>query len=149
MLRITKQSDYGIVLMTFFAADSERTVHNARDLAAMTRLTLPTVSKILKALARADLLVSHRGVKGGYSLARSPREISAADIIQALEGPIAITECCDGDGCACDIERSCPVRINWHKINDAVRDALYAIPLSEMASKLSFPARTERTEVAR
>ena len=131
MLRITKQTDYGIVLMTHFAADEVRGVHNARDLAAMTALPLPTVSKILKAMARADLLVSHRGVKGGYSLSRDPGDISVAAIIEALEGPIAITECLEHDS-TCDIECSCPVRTNWERLNDAVRDSLDAIPLSEM-----------------
>ena len=78
MLRITKQTDYAIVLMTNFAVTRQGSVHNARDLARLVNLPLPTVSKILKALARADLLASHRGVKGGYSLARNPDEISVA-----------------------------------------------------------------------
>jgi FeS assembly SUF system regulator len=144
MLRITKQTDYGIVLMTHFAADEARSVHNARDLAAMTKLPLPTVSKILKAMARADLLLSHRGVKGGYSLARDPAAISVAAIIEALEGPIAITECLD-DGAECDIEGSCPVRTNWERLNGAVRDSLDAIPLSEMTT-LGLPDRA--TEIS-
>jgi len=140
MLRITKQTDYGIVLMTFFAVDKARKVHNARDVARDANLPLPTVSKILKALARAELLVSHRGVKGGYSLARPPEEISVEEIITALEGPIAITECCD-QPCGCDIEPSCPVRVNWRRINDAVLDALRGIRLTEMAEGRRFTPR--------
>ncbi|MDH3286053.1 MAG: SUF system Fe-S cluster assembly regulator [Acidobacteriota bacterium] len=138
MLRITKQSDYGIVLMTHFAADAARSVHNARDLAAAAGLPLPTVSKILKALARADLLASHRGVKGGYRLARDPEEISVAEIITALEGPIAMTECLDHDAADCDIEHRCPARTNWQRINHVVREALDAVSLSEMAPSFSF-----------
>jgi len=134
MLRITKQSDYGIVLMTRFAAAEAGKVHSTRDLAKSANLPLPTASKILKALARAGLLASHRGVKGGYRLARNPAEISVEEIIRALEGPIAITECLDSAQKDCDIEGTCPVRTNWERINDAVRDALTAIPLSEMAS---------------
>ncbi|MHC4549920.1 MAG: SUF system Fe-S cluster assembly regulator [Planctomycetota bacterium] len=138
MLRITKQTDYGIVLMTFLAVGRARKVHNARDLAQDTNLPPPTVSKILKALARADLLISQRGVKGGYSLARDPSEISVEEIIAALEGPIAITDCCEEAVRGCDIERSCPVRVNWQRINDAVLVALRGIPLSEMAASFTF-----------
>lgn len=137
MLRITKQSDYGIVLMTLFGGAEAGRVHSTRDLAASAKLPLPTVSKILKALARAGLLQSHRGVKGGYRLARDPARISVEEIIRALEGPIAITECIEG-GSDCEIEASCPVRTNWQRINGAVRDALAAIPLSEMAAQVSF-----------
>ena len=132
MLRITKQTDYGIVLMTYFAGDKSRSVHNARDLATAAALPLPTVSKILKGLARADLLKSHRGVKGGYSLAREPDDIAVGEIIRAIEGPIAITECLDDSASDCDIQRCCPVRANWQRINEAVRVALHAVPLTEM-----------------
>ena len=95
MIRMTKQTDYGFVLLTRLAAEPERVV-NAPDLAAETRLPLPMVSKILKLLARRGLLRSHRGVKGGYALARRPAEIHAAEILRALEGPVALTVCIDG-----------------------------------------------------
>jgi FeS assembly SUF system regulator len=150
MLRITKQSDYGIVLMTLFAGDGRERVHSTRDLARLAKLPLPTVSKILKALARAGLLGSHRGVKGGYRLARDPAEISVEEIIRALEGPIAITECVEAMS-DCEIEGSCPVRTNWQRINDSVRDALAAIRLSEMTSGVSFggpPGRNGRPVAA-
>lgn len=140
MLRITKQSDYGIVLLTQIALATEGSIHNARDLAKSAQLPFPTVSKILKALARSSLLVSHRGVKGGYSLARAPEEISVREVIVALEGPIAITTCLDDTSEECDIEATCPVRANWQKINEAVRGALDSIPLSDMATPFTFPA---------
>ena len=132
MLRVTKLADYGIVLMTHFASYPEGQMHNARDLAAEVRLPLPMVSKILKVLAREDLLVSHRGTKGGYSLARAADGITIADIIQALEGPIAVTECTDKVNGDCNLERLCPVRSNWHRINEAIREALEKISLAEM-----------------
>ena len=132
MLRITKQTDYGIVLMTHFASDKTRSVQNARDLARAAGLPLPTVSKILKGLARAGLLRSHRGVKGGYRLAREPEEVAVGEIIHAIEGPIAITECLDDRGSDCDIERCCPVRANWQRINEAVREAIQNVPLTAM-----------------
>ena len=111
MIRITKQTDYGIVLLTHLAAHAERQ-YNAPELAAEARLPLPMVSKILKLLAREGLLASHRGVKGGYSLARPAEEISMAEIIAALEGPIAITECISVES-DCSHEALCPVRANW------------------------------------
>ena len=134
MLRITKQTDYAIVLMTQLAGRRDGTVLNARDLAGVVNLPLPTVSKILKAMTRADLVVSHRGVKGGYSLAKDPKDITIADMVEALEGPIAITECLDEINSDCDIECTCPTRTNWQRVNNAVRDALAAIPLSEMTT---------------
>src|ERR1700730_7634530 len=125
MIRITKQTDSGIVLLPHWAPHPDRQ-YNAPDLAAEAHLPLPMASKILKLLAREGVLVSHRGVKGGYSLARHPRAISMAEIIAALEGPIAITECIDEEG-DCVHERLCPVRSNWHRINEAARGALQGI----------------------
>jgi len=132
MIRITKQSDYGIVLLTHLASQADRQL-NAPELAAETQLPLPMVSKILKILVREGLLASHRGVKGGYSLGRLPEEITMAEIISALEGPIAITECIEVSS-DCSHERLCPVRSNWQRINQAVRGALEGITLAEMAS---------------
>ena len=131
MIRITKQTDYGIVLLTHLAASAERQ-YAAPELATETRMPLPMVSKILKLLARDGLLSSHRGVKGGYSLARPAEEISMAEIIAALEGPIAITECVSVES-DCSHEALCPVRSNWQRINQAVRSALEGISLAEMA----------------
>jgi FeS assembly SUF system regulator len=137
MIRITKQTDYGILLLTHLASNLERQL-NAPELAAETRLPLPMVSKILKLLVREGLLVSHRGVKGGYTLARNPEQVRMAEIIAALEGPIAITECIDVDS-GCSHQSLCPVRGNWQRINDAVRHALEGITLAEMVHPLSEP----------
>lgn len=131
MIRITKQSDYGIVLMSRLAAAPEA-LHNATVLAADAQLPAPTVSKILKLLARGGLLESHRGVKGGYTLARSPEAISVAEIISALEGPIAVTECIEDAPGECSQEPFCAVRGNWQQINLAIRQALEAMSLAEM-----------------
>ena len=133
MLRMTKTADYGIVLLTHMAGHEDR-IFNAPELAEGARLPHPTVSKILKTLAREGILASHRGAKGGYSLARSPREISVEQIIEALEGPIGITECIDEAPGECDQEPICPVRVNWQHINEAIRHALAAITLAEMTS---------------
>ena len=131
MIRLGKMTDYGIVLLSCFTRDPERTVFTARDLAEASRLPLPTVSKLLKTLSRQALLVSHRGVKGGYELAREPGRISVHDIIQALEGPVSVTECGTHSG-GCEIETTCPVRGHWGKINSAIRDALSGLTLRDM-----------------
>lgn len=135
MIRMTKQADYGIVLMTHMAGEPERQF-TAAELADETRLPPPTVSKILKMLAREELLSSHRGVKGGYSLARESAEITMAQIISALDGPIAITECIDDTPGECSQEPLCSVRGNWQRINEAIRRALDDITLAEMTQPL-------------
>lgn len=134
MLRMTKQADYGIVLLSRMAGRSAERF-TAPELAAETHLPLPMVSKILKILGRGGLLLSHRGAKGGYSLAAPPREISVARMITVLDGPIAFTECSD-DGAPgqCSQEAGCLIRNNWRRINVAVRDALEAINLAELAA---------------
>lgn len=140
MIRMTRQADYGIILLGSFVNDSDKKTYNARDLAAATRLPLPMVGKTLKGLVRAGFLASHRGVKGGYSLARSPEEISVAAIITALDGPIGLTVC-SAHGGDCGYETLCPARINWHKINDAVLAALEGISLADMVhGRASFGA---------
>ena len=101
-------------------------------------LPLPMVSKILKALARAGILLSHRGAKGGYSLARPADEISAAEMITALEGPIGLTECTVHPG-QCVQEASCHVREPWQRINAVVRDALRDVTLAELARPSPAP----------
>ncbi len=137
MIRISRLSDYGVVLLSRFAAEPPDTVHSARELADASGIPLPTVSKILKALTRAGLLTSRRGTQGGYGLARRPAEISVADVIGCLDGPIALTDCSTESDASCDIEVRCPVRTNWQRITDAVREALEAIPLTEMT--VAFP----------
>jgi FeS assembly SUF system regulator len=132
MIRISKLADYGIVLLTQFAREPESTVYNARDLSAAARLPLPTVSKLLKSLARADLLVSHRGSRGGYRLARGLDQISVADVLAAIEGRLAITDCSDAQE-ACRRETTCPVRGHWTSINEVVRGLLSELKLSQMA----------------
>jgi FeS assembly SUF system regulator len=133
MIRLSRLSDYGIVLMALLAgrAGEAGAPHNAREVAAEAHLPLPVVSKILKSLARRGLLVSHRGAKGGYSLARPPEQISAAEMIAALEGPIGLTECSAHPG-QCVQESSCHVREPWQRINAAVRRALADVTLADL-----------------
>ncbi len=132
MIRLSRLSDYGIVLMAHLASFEDEGPHNAREVAADAKLPLPVVSKLLKALAREGLLESHRGAKGGYTLARRPETISAAEMITALEGPIGLTECTVHPG-TCTQEASCHVREPWQRINRAVCDALTEVTLADLA----------------
>jgi FeS assembly SUF system regulator len=130
VLRISKLTDYGTVLLAHLAANRED-VCSAADVAAATGIALPTVSKLLKSLAKSGLVTSTRGANGGYELARSPAEISAADVIDALEGPVSITECSSIDS-LCEHEGVCSVGGAWQSINVAIRRALDDITLSDL-----------------
>ena len=140
MIRLSRLADYGVVLMTHVATGSERP-QTAAAAAAATRIPEPTASKILKLLARAGLLESQRGINGGFALARAPGGITVAEIVTAVDGPIALTECQEIDG-ACSFEEFCPTRGNWRKINTAVHHALDEISLADMTMPFaSFIAR--------
>lgn len=133
MIRINRITDYGIVLMSRIAAAANSGPQTARELAAQSSLPLPMVSKVLKALARGGLLESQRGAHGGYRLGRDPGQISVADMISALQGPIAIAECATEAPPTCGIESTCPSRGAWQRINDALTETLQSMTLSEMA----------------
>lgn len=139
MLRMSRLTDYGILLLAHLAAENEQ--RNARELTEGTGLPGPAVSKLLKRLAREGFLESQRGTKGGYALARPAEQISVAAVIDALEGPIALTECSAHPG-ACEREASCQVRAPWQRINLAVRRTLEHIHLSELV-RPPFPLAAE------
>lgn len=131
MLRISKITDYGTLIMTHMAGAPER-VTSATELADALGLGLATVSKVLKALGRAALVVSQRGTHGGYRLSRPPEQISIADIIDALEEqPFGLTECSASRG-VCSLENSCRIRDSWLRINAVVRTALQTVSVAEM-----------------
>ncbi len=135
MIRLSRLTDYGILLMTLVARDAGHKPRAARDLADEASLPLPTVSKILKILLAHELLVSHRGVKGGYTLAKPTSETTVASIIEAMEGPIGLTECSSENG-NCDLLGLCPMRSNWAVISDAMRNALEQVKLSDLVTPL-------------
>lgn len=130
MLRMGKLTDYGIVLMSYLASKTYQK-HSAHTLSDAVNMPLPTVRKVLKALSHAGLLVSERGAQGGYNLTRSPKHITVAEIITAIEGPIALTECVS-DESHCEQEAHCTVQTNWTRINNAVFHALDEVKLSDM-----------------
>lgn len=133
MLRMSKLTDYGTMVLAQLAA-SDCGWTTAHQLADATHLHQPTVSKLLKALVRAGLVVSSRGVQGGYALARPAAAISAAAIVDALEGPVAITECSSSTG-GCDLESYCRVGSAWQRINASIRKALEDISLEDLQTR--------------
>jgi FeS assembly SUF system regulator len=145
MLRIGKMTDYATVLLGVLAQDSTR-LHSAAGLAEATRIAAPTAAKILKKLQRAGLVNSVRGLHGGYQLARDPAEISAAAILDALEGPVTLTDCSAGAG-LCEIETTCRVGRTWQRLNVAIRRSLYDVSLAQLAgidtSALRLPLERE------
>ncbi|MFP4272584.1 MAG: SUF system Fe-S cluster assembly regulator [Halothiobacillaceae bacterium] len=130
MLRISRMSDYSIVLLTTLATQDDRP-ETARALAARTGLGLATVGKLLKALAQQGLLESIQGRHGGYRLARAAEQISLAQIIEAVDGPIAVTDC-DRTDADCDRQSSCNTRAHWQLINQAIRQMLTRTTLADM-----------------
>jgi FeS assembly SUF system regulator len=138
MLRMSKLTDYGTMVLAQLAANADG-LSTAGQVADATRLGQPTVSKLLKSLVHSGLVVSTRGVQGGYALARAPEDISAAEIIDALEGPVAITECSSASGC-CDLESFCRVGMAWQRINRSIRRALQDVSLADLqASREPLP----------
>jgi FeS assembly SUF system regulator len=135
VIRLSKLADYGIVVATHLARHPDRQ-QTAPEVAAATSVPQPMTAKILKQLVRSELLVSHRGARGGYGLARPAARITVAEVIEALDGPIAITSCIDPGPHDCGIISLCPTRANWQRINHAIRDALCGVTLDEMAHSI-------------
>jgi FeS assembly SUF system regulator len=131
MLRISKLTDYATVILAALAQEPEH-VRTATVLAEQTRIAAPTVSKLLKQLQRAGLVASTRGLRGGYQLAKPATQISAAAILDALEGPLALTDCSAGHG-NCGIEATCHVSKVWQRLNLAIRRSLYDVSLAQLA----------------
>ncbi|KAF1704906.1 SUF system Fe-S cluster assembly regulator [Pseudoxanthomonas suwonensis] len=149
MLRVTKLTDYATVVLTVLAARPGQ-VLSAAELAEHSGLEQPTVSKLLKPLAQAGLVEGLRGVRGGYRLSRDADRITLIEIVEAMEGPLAMTECSQAGSNQCGIAHQCGVRTNWRLINDVVADALRGVTLAQMLHPLSpsVPTATRRREIA-
>ena len=147
MLRIAKLTDYATVLMVRLAREPAR-CFSAAQLADELGVPLPTVAKLLKRLLQAHLLTSVRGAAGGYTLAHAPHAISVAEVVNAIEGPVALTECARGQG-NCALERDCATRANWQLLSRALRVALEAVSLADMAKPpmqtIRMPGLQEKT----
>jgi len=137
MLRISKLTDYAILVMVELARSGE--MASAHTIAELVHLEVPTASKVLKLLANASLLDSYRGANGGYRVTRRAEQISVAEVIAAIEGPIAMTECSVEQG-LCSQEDSCELRGNWQRISIAVSRALQDVSLAEMSAPMKSSA---------
>lgn len=133
MIRLSRLTDYGVILMAYFAKFKPGHVLTAREIAETVGIPLPTVSKLLKKLSGANLIVSHRGVNGGYCLMRSPMDISVVEMLEVLEGPLGLTDCSYVAEHNCDLESTCMTKNPWKKINQVIREALSALSLADMS----------------
>ena len=131
MLKLSRLTDYAVVALTHLG--QAEAVKTSPMIAAAIGIPEPTVAKVLKALAGSGLVASHRGAHGGYMLARGLQSISIANVILAIDGPIALTSCVDGGG-NCSTQSRCPVAGRWDPVNDAIRGALSAISIADMAA---------------
>src|ERR1700761_9300755 len=129
MLRVSKLTDYAVVVLVRLADVTG--VQTSPGIASATGIPEPTVAKVLKALAGGDLVASQRGAKGGYRLNRPLRTISIADVIAAIDGPIALTACVEG-ATSCESQGLCPMRGRWDPVNEAISQALSNITLADM-----------------
>ena len=131
-MRLSNLTDYAIVMLSA-AARAEKGSVSAAMLAEETGVPLPTAQKLMGRLAAAGLLKSSRGIGGGFRLARSPCDISIADIVEAVEGPIAMTACVEEGRHDCGLETACKVKPHWSAVNTAVRGALGGVTLASLA----------------
>ncbi|MEG3638053.1 SUF system Fe-S cluster assembly regulator [Magnetococcus sp. PR-3] len=147
MLRLSRMTDYGTLVMMHMAQAPE-VVHSANDIAQHTKLPEPSVRKVLKIMVRSELLCSVRGLKGGYRLAKAPKEISLESLITALEGTtVAITDCCDDEQTDhCDQYEACHMRPHWAVINQSIRSALQGVTVQDLLS--ATPITTQNSTVA-
>lgn len=132
MFRLNRLTDYAVVVLSQMYEGPER-LTSAHQLSEQAGLPLPTVSKLLNLLSRHAIVASHRGASGGYCLSRAPNRISVAEIVEAIEGPIALTACAEGSPDPCDAQSLCPMAGNWNEVNRAIRTALDAVSLEDMA----------------
>lgn len=130
MLRLSKLTDYAVVVLVRLAGSPG--VQTSPGIAAATGIPEPTVAKVLKALAAAGLVASQRGARGGYRPNRPLAAIPVADVIAAMDGPIALVACVDGSPTECESQALCPIRGRWDPVNDAIHRALTAITLADM-----------------
>lgn len=146
MFRLNRLTDYAVVVLSQMSEDA-KTLASAQQLAEQSGVPLPTVAKLMNLLSRHDIVTSFRGASGGYCLSRAAEEISVAAIVEAIEGPIALTACAEGSTDPCDVQSLCPMAGNWNEVNRAIRGALGAVSLSDMAPA-GFGLERQETRLA-
>jgi FeS assembly SUF system regulator len=133
MIKLGKLTDYAVAVMVQLGRDGVDVARSAHQLADRTAIPEPTVAKVLKKLSRQGLVESVRGAAGGYRLRHAPDKLSVCDVIEALDGPISIVSCASGGAETCRAEPKCPAKGKWGPVNQAVRAALQAVSLADMA----------------
>jgi len=146
MLRLSKLTDYAVVVLVRLAG--MQGVQTSPGIAAATGIPEPTVAKVLKTLAAGNLVASQRGARGGYRLNRDLAAIPIADVIAAVDGPIALTACVEGSTSECESQCLCPMRGRWDPVNDAIHRALSGITLADMQPPPIPPLRNPATQVS-
>jgi Rrf2 family protein len=131
MLRLTKKADYGLMALKYLAEQADGSAHSAKDIAEAYHIPPQLLAKILQTLAKAELLVSHAGTNGGYALVRDAKEISAFEVIRAIDGPLFITSCITIHG-SCDLAGHCTIKEPLRKVNDSIKELLSAISISDL-----------------
>jgi len=142
MLRLTKKADYGLMALKYLAEQPGDSAQSAKDIAEAYHIPQQLLAKILQTLAKAGLLVSHAGTNGGYALAKSAKDISAFEVIRAIDGPLFITSCITIHG-ACDLTSTCTIKEPLRKVNDSIKELLSGIHISDLveATDSAAPSR--------
>lgn len=146
MFRLSRMADYGVVVLSSLAQRGDAGLTTATELSERTTLPAPTVSKILKALARGGVIDATRGAHGGYALSRPADGVTVAEIIAALDGPVALTACVEGSDDTCAAERLCPMAGGWNRINTAVKTALDSVTLADLMAESAMLPPEPATE---
>ena len=148
MLRLSKRADYALIAMKHLASRNDRESSNAREIAEQYGIPIELMAKVLQRLVRRGLLASHQGTRGGYQLARPAAQISVADIIQAIDGPVTVTACSTVDR-TCDQFAKCNVRDPLRRVRELIAAALSECTVAELASDAPRPTATTRAAVLR
>lgn len=148
MVRLSNLADYAVVVMCQMAVSDEARP-SAANIAAATTIPLPTVAKLMGTLSRAGLLLSYRGISGGFCLARPAESISVGEIVEAVDGPIALTHCTDPAPGQCVRESICSIKPHWQIINRTIRDALSTVSLADLVQgTVQLPLAASETAAA-
>ena len=132
MLKVARLTDYAIMVMGQLAQEESATARSAHYLSEKTGVPEPTVAKVLKLLSKGGLVISARGAAGGYRLVKMVEQISLAEIITAMDGPISMVACVDGHQGDCELWTTCPTKSGWDRVNSAIKAALEGVKLTEM-----------------
>ena len=146
MLRLTKKADYGLMALKYLAEQTDGSAHSAKDIAEAYHIPPQLLAKILQTLARAGMLVSHAGTNGGYALSRSAAEMTAFEVIRAIDGPLFITSCITIHG-TCDLAGHCTIKEPLRKVNDSIKDMLSNLRIADLIDPVEPSKRHDEAAV--